>query len=182
MKRQNPSAASSPSTTTAENPWRSTTDRRPTCAPIRRGRALPRRASGSPTHAGAHHARTRPVALPHTHRAAAARLGLPHRHLSAGRHVPGQGRRGRGRGILSRHGFTGRIDLLGRSAAPLHAENAHARFLPDPRRRDHAGARHRRGAACRPATPWCSGAPITPGAIARTEPCTIAISSHDAAD
>ena len=170
MKRQSPSAGSSPSTTTAENPGQSTTDRRPTCAPIRHGRAFASTRIWVTDATPVRIARARdPLGAAAQHRAAAARIGLPDRHHSAGRHVPGQGRRGRGRGILSRHGFTRRVDLLGRSTAPLYAENAHARFLPDP-----AKARSRSCSTpprCRlqPVTPWCNGGPTTPGAIGRTE-------------
>ena len=110
-----------------------------------------------------------PLALPHTHRAAAARIGLPDRHHPAGRHVPRQGRRERGRGILSRHRFTGCIDLLGRSTAPLYAENAHARFLPDPAKARSRWCSTPPRCRLRPVTPWCNGGPTTPGAIDRTD-------------
>ena len=81
--------------------------------------------------------------------------------------LPRQGRRERGRGVLSSHGLAAASTYSRERAASLHAEDAHARFLPDPGRRDHAGARHRGGARWRPATRWCSAAPTTPGAIAR---------------
>ena len=38
------------------------------------------------------------------------------------------------------HGVTDCIDLLAPDAASLHAEDAHARFLPHPGGRDHVGA------------------------------------------
>ena len=49
--------------------------------------------------------------------------------------------------FFRRDGLAGRIHLFAAGAASLHAEDAHARFLPGARRRDHAGARHRRSAA-----------------------------------
>ena len=162
--------------------WRSPTARRPTCAPIRRGPASPRRASGSRAASPARiEKQFRDASLCRT-RSSRRRSGSVCRIVTippdaSWRRKVGASEVG---GLLPTDGLAARLDLRAERAASLHAEDAHARLLPDPRRRGDAGARHRGGRSSRPATPWCSAAPTTPGATASDQPCRIAISSHDA--
>ena len=79
-------------------------------------------------------------------RAAARRIGLPHRHVSAGCELSVRSVGSRDvASVFRRDRLTRGVDLFGHAAASLHAENPDARFLPDPRRRDHAGPRQRGG-------------------------------------
>ena len=65
------------------------------------------------------------------------------------------GSAGRCRGLFRRRRLARRRDGDGRRAASLHAAHVFARLLLHPRRRDHARARHRRGAS----QGWGSGDP-----------------------
>ena len=87
---------------------------------------------GHRRHAGEDRARNAAAAA-HA-RAAGARLGLPRRDLPARRRLERQGRRARGAGVLPCHGLARRLHLLPARAAPLHAEDAHARFRHRARR------------------------------------------------
>jgi hypothetical protein len=75
-------------------------------------------------------------------RAANSRLRLHGPHLPARRYMERQGGLRRGAGAFSGPGITRGIDLLSPRPASLHAEDAHARFLPRARRRNRSRARY----------------------------------------
>ena len=140
------------------------------CAPTRRVRDFHQpSASGWPTASPPRIGTYRDTVLRTTlARAAAGRIGVPGRDLSARSDVPRQGRRERGRSVLPRDGLAASFDLFAEGAAPLHAEDAERSTSAWFWRARSPWCSTPRRFISRPATRWCSAAPIMRGAIDRT--------------
>ena len=89
-----------------------------------------------------------PLGAAAQHRAAAARIGLPDRHHSAGRHVPGKVGANEVAAFFRAMGSPAASTYSAAAPHPYMQKTRTLDFCLILRRRDHAGARHRRGAAC----------------------------------